>query len=77
MRVPVSMYKKYANQYLRIYVYVAHTVFCMYVCHGSELHNVHMRVVKTLEYRQQSADDCLRIFVHGDMQLLWVSYTHA
>ena len=56
------------------YIYVAHTAFCVYVWHGSELR---MRVVKTFERRQQSADDCLRIFVHGDMQLPWVYDTHT
>ena len=49
---------------------------CVYVrsAHGSELR---MRVLKTFERWQQSADDCLRIIVHGDMQLPWVYDTHA
>ena len=66
MRVTVSVYEKYANQCLRIYVYeyVAHTVFCMFIRYGSELC---MRVVKTFGYRRQSADDCLHIFVNKNI----------
>ena len=56
------------------YICVAHTAVCMYVWHESELR---MRVVKTFERRQQSADDCLRIFVHGNVLLPWVYDTHA
>ena len=56
-----------AIQCLRINV--AHTPFCVFIRDGSELR---MRVVKTFEHQQQSADDCLLIFVHGDMQLPWV-----
>ena len=32
-----------------------------------------MRIVQTFECLQQSADDSLRIFIHGNMQLPWVS----
>ena len=46
------------------YIYAAHTAFCVFIQYGSEL-----RVVKTFERRQQSAVDCLRIFVHGNVQL--------
>ena len=70
MRVSFSLYKKYANQCLCIYV--AHTAFCVFILYGSKLR---MRVVKTFELRQQSADDCLRIFVHRDIQLPWVYCT--
>ena len=57
------------------FIYVAHSAFCVFIQYRSELR---MRVVKTLEYWQQSADDCLRIFVHGDMKLpSRVSHTHT
>ena len=56
MHVSFSLYKKYANQCLCIYV--AHTAFCMFILYISKLR---MRVVKNFELRQQSADDCLRI----------------
>ena len=36
-----------------------------------------MHVVKTFERWQQSADDCLHIFVHGNVLLPWVYYMHA
>ena len=48
--------------------------FCVFIPYGNKLR---MRVIKTFERRQQSADDWLHIFVHGDMQLLWVYDTHA
>ena len=57
-----------------MYIYIAHMAFCVFIQYGSVLR---MRVVKTLEHQQQSADDCLRIFVHENMQLPWVSYMHA
>ena len=38
---------------------------------------VRMPVIKNFEPWQQSADNCLRIFVHGDMQLPWVYDMHA
>ena len=72
MRVSISVYKKYANQCLRIYV--AHTAFCVFIPYRSKLG---MRVVKTFEHWQHSADDCLHIFVHGNVLLLWVYDTHA
>ena len=49
-------------------------MFWVFIRHGSELR---MRVVKTFQHRQQSADDCLGIFVHENMQPPWVSYKHA
>ena len=52
------------------YIHVAHMAFCMFIQYGSEL-RVRMRVVKTFERRQQSAYDCLRIFLHGNMQHPW------
>ena len=36
-----------------------------------------MCVVQTFERWQQSAEDCLHIFVHGNVQLTRVSDTHA
>ena len=73
MHVTVSMYEKYLLSVFA-YIYVAHMAFCVYVQHGSELR---MRVVKTFQHRQQSADDCLRIFVHGNVLLPWIYDTHA
>ena len=73
MRVSVSVFEKYAILCLRIYTYLAHTAFCVFIQYGCELR---MRVVKTFEHRQQSADDSLHIFVHENMQLPWVSETH-
>ena len=73
MRVSVSVYEKYAYQCLRI-LYLAHTAFCLFIPYGSKLR---MHVVKTFAHQQQSADNCLRIFVHGNMLLPWVYDTHA
>ena len=61
--------RKIRHQFLHIYVYEVHTTFCVIIHYGSKLR---MRVVKTFEHRQQSADDYLRIFVHGNMLLPWV-----
>ena len=55
------------------YIYVAYTAFCMFIPYGSKLC---MHVVKTFEHWQQSADDCLRIFIHGNV-LPWVYDTHT
>ena len=49
-------------QLLFAYVYVAHAAFCVYVWDGNGLH---LRFGKTFQCRQHSADDCLRLFVHG------------
>ena len=75
MRVSVSVFEKYAILCLRIYTYLAHTAFCVFIQYGCELR---MRVVKTFEHRQQSADDSLHIFCifeHENLQLPWVSET--
>ena len=54
------------------YILVAHTVLCMSVCHGNGLRNtVRMRIVNPFERRQQSADDCLCMFVQRNVQLPW------
>ena len=75
MRVSVFVYEKYAYQCLRnAYIYVAHTGFCVFIAYGSKLR---MRVVKTFEHQQQSADDCLCIFVHRNVVLPWVCNTQA
>ena len=72
MRVTVSVYK---NTPISVCIYIqTHTAFCVFIPYGIELR---IRVVKTFEHRQQSADDCLHIFIHENMQLPWVSYTHA
>ena len=56
------------RQSVFVYIYVAHMVFCVFIRYLSELR---IRVVKTFERWQQSADDCLRIFVHENVQLPW------
>ena len=61
------------GQLVFAYIYVAYTAFCMFIPYGSKLC---MHVVKTFEHWQQSADDCLRIFIHGNV-LPWVYDTHT
>ena len=39
----------------------------MYVCMTHKRAVYAQRIIKTFEYQQQSADDCLRIFVYGNM----------
>ena len=79
----ICMY--YVCMYICAYVYVAHTAFWVFIRYGSKLC---MRVVKTFGYRRQTADNCLRIFVHKNTQtivlkrnenvlLMWVYDTHA
>ena len=63
---------KNANHCLNMYVYIEHTAFCVSMWYGSELR---MRIIQTFECWQQSSDNCLRIFVHGNMQLPWVMHT--
>ena len=55
-------------------MYVAHAAFCMSVWHGNGLR---MRIRRTFEHRQHSEKAFLRLFVHGNVQLTWVSDTHA
>ena len=49
MRIPISVYEKYATVVtVCVYtVYVAHAAFCVYVWHGKGLR---MRIVKNFEY---------------------------
>ena len=55
-------------------MYVAHAAFCVSVWDGNGLR---MRIGKSFQCRQHSADDCLRLFVHGNVQLTRVSDTQA
>ena len=55
-------------------MYVAHAAFCVSVWHGNGLR---MRIGRTFEHRQHSEKAFLRLFVHGNVQLTWVSDTHA
>ena len=55
-------------------MYVAHAEFCVSVRDGIGLF-LHFR--KTFQCQLHSAEDCLRLFVHGNVLLTWVLDTHA
>ena len=57
-----------------MHMYLAHVAFCVSVWH---VNGLRVPIGKTFECRQHSAEDCLRLFVHGNVQLTWVSDTHA
>ena len=64
---------KNTSVFAYMYIHSAHGVlcaYCVFIQYGSELR---MGIIKTFEHQQQSADDCLRIFVHQNKQLQWVS----
>ena len=52
MHDTVSVYEKYVNQCLRIYIYVAHTAFCVFIQYGSELCNNQVKVVWAFSYTE-------------------------
>ena len=70
--VTVSVYKKYAN-YFWVYVCGAHSILrvCMIPKRAAYAYQ------KTFQCQQKSAEDCLRLFVHGNKQLPWVSDTQT
>ena len=65
--------------------------FCVFIPYRSKLRmrvinkflpapyrsKLRMRVINKFERRQQSEDDCLCIFVHGNVLLPWVYDKHA